>query len=29
VTEALFHNEVIRCQHARHVDTCGQVRPGD
>lgn len=28
VTEALFHNEVIRCQHARHVDTCGQVRPG-
>lgn len=27
VTEALFHNEVIRCQHAHHVDTCGQV-PG-
>ena len=25
VTETLFHNEVIRCQHARHVDTCGQV----
>lgn len=25
VTEALFHNEVIRCQHARHVDPCGQV----
>lgn len=25
VTETLFHNELIRCQHARHVDTCGQV----
>lgn len=25
VTEALFHNEVIRCQHAHHVDPCGQV----
>lgn len=25
VTETLFHNEVIRCQHARHVDTCGRV----
>ena len=28
VTEALFHNEMVRCQHARHVDTCGQV-PGE
>lgn len=25
VTEALFHNEVIRCQHALHVDPCGLV----
>ena len=25
VTETLFHNEVIRLQHARHVDTCGHV----
>lgn len=25
VTQTLFHNEVIRCQHARHVDTCGRV----
>lgn len=25
VTETLFHNEVIRCQHALHVDTCGHV----
>ena len=25
VTETLFHNQVIRCQHALHVDTCGQV----
>jgi hypothetical protein len=27
VVEALFHNELICCQHARHVDTCGNV-PG-